>query len=143
MAPRQPIFNVPAGVPAKVSIIDSTLRLSNMRAGYLMTPELPGLDTLPTLTTWCFLVESPTGKKALFDLGVPPDYDSSFTPAVQTKLRGSGWEVQVEKHVVDTLQDGGVDPGSIDSVIWRYRIFVLFHIRIWDQSPCRCSETLC
>lgn len=118
--PQQPTFDVPAGAAAKVSIIDSTLRLSNMKTSYLMTPNLPGLDTLAPLTTWCFLVESPTGKKALFDLGVPPNYDSSFTPAIQTKLRNSGWEVKVEKHVADSLKEGGIDPGSISSVVWRY-----------------------
>lgn len=118
--PQQPAFDVPAGAAAKVSIIDSTLRLSNMKASYLMTPNLPGLDTLAPLTTWCFLVESPTGKKTLFDLGVPPDYDSSFTPAIQTKLRSSGWEIKVEKHVADSLKEGGIDLRTINSVVWRY-----------------------
>ena len=119
MSEQPPTISVPVGEPAKVSIIDSTLRLSNMRTGYLMTPDMPGLDTLATLTTWCFLVESSTGEKALFDLGVPPDYERSYTPAIQTKLKNSGWEIQVGRHVADILTEGGVDPGSINSVIWR------------------------
>ena len=119
MSPPKHTFNVPAGAAAKVSIIDSTLSLDGMKTGYLMGPDMPGFDVFPTIPTWSFLVESATGKKALFDLGVPPNYESAFTPLIQNKLKSSGWDVKAEAHVADILKEGGVDPGSINGVIWR------------------------
>jgi hypothetical protein len=112
------LFDVPAGAVALVSIIDSTLRISNMPLDYLMSPGMEGLDTMAPLTTWSFLVKSSTGKTALFDLGVPPDTDS-YSPLIVKKLKTCGWHVEAKKHVADILKENGVDPTTIDSVIWR------------------------
>lgn len=73
---------------------------------------------MPELPTWSFLVESDTGKKALFDLGVPPDWET-FAPAVTKRLKTNGWEVHADKHVVDILKDHQVDASSINSIVWR------------------------
>ena len=126
MSPPKPTFNVPAGAAAKVSIIDSTLSIDGMNTGYLMGPDMPGFDVFPTIPTWSFLVESSTGKKALFDLGVPPNYESAFTPLIQNKLKNSGFDVKVEAHVADILKEGGVDPGSINGVIWRLVLSIVW-----------------
>src|SRR3954451_22442035 len=98
------LFDVPPGAAAKVSIIDSSLRLNGIPVEYLMGPGVDGLDTFPTCPTWCFLVESSTGQKAIFDLGVPPDV-STFSPAVYDKLKSSGWSIEVRQHVADILKD--------------------------------------
>lgn len=113
------LFNVPDGSVATVRIIDSTTSIKNLRANYLMTPPIPGLDVMPELNTWSFLVESNTGKKALFDLGVPPNW-KDFSPVVTASLKARGWEVSAQKHVEEILRDHHVDPASINSIIWRY-----------------------
>lgn len=119
--PSKPLFNVPSGATATVKIIDSTLRLGKLPTHYLMTPAVEGLEHMPTMTTWSFLVESDTGKKALFDLGVPPDLET-YSPLIVKKLKDSGWDVRAEKHVADILNENGVKPEEINSVIWRYEI---------------------
>lgn len=88
---------------------------------HLMKPAMEGLDAMPTLTTWSFLVESPSGKKALFDLGVPKEPLKNFSPKyADTIKRNSNWDVHVPKNVADILGENNVQPSEIDSVIWRF-----------------------
>lgn len=115
------LFNVPSGATATVKIIDSTLRLSKLPSDYLMTPSVEGFSHMPTFTTWSFLIESASGQKALFDLGVPPDIET-HSPAIIKRIKNSGWDVRAEKHVADILSENGVRLAEINSVIWRYEI---------------------
>lgn len=118
---QRPRFDVPDGKAAKVSIIDSSLRLSGMPLTHLMKPAMEGLDSMPTLTTWSFLVESSSGRKALFDLGVPKEPLKKFSRKyADTIRRNSNWNVDVPKNVADILAENNVQPSEIDSVIWRF-----------------------
>ncbi|KAH7240164.1 beta-lactamase-like protein [Fusarium redolens] len=120
----RPRFDVPEGKAAKVSIIDSSLRLSGMPLTHLMKPAMKGLDAMPTLTTWSFLVESASGKKAVFDLGVPKEPLKNFSPKyANTIRRNSHWDVDVPKNVADILAENKVQPSEIDSVIWSHHHF--------------------
>jgi len=87
------LFDVPPGAVAKVSIIDSTVRLGGAPDSILITPKLEGFDVLPTLPSLSFLIESPAGKKAVFDLAVPFDPLNSYAPAVveQIPMIGTWW----------------------------------------------------
>lgn len=111
-------FQVPTGAVARVSVIDTTLRLSGMASSYLLKPSVDELEKMPTIPSWSFLVESLTGRRALFDLGVPPNKES-FSPAIQKKLSDSGWQVASEKDVSEILTENGVDLSTIEGVIWR------------------------
>lgn len=112
------LFDVPDGAVATVRIIDSTTSIKKLPTKALMTPEMPGLEFMPDIPTWSFLVESDTGKKALFDLGVPPDW-RNFSPVIMKRLAVYGCEVYAEKHVEEILRDHQVDPSSINSIVWR------------------------
>ena len=112
-------FLVPDGAAAHLRIIDSTTKLKGLPLSYLMTPPMPGMEVLPEAPTWSFLIESNTGRKALFDLGVPPNW-RDFSPVVAKPLQTRGWgEPSGERHVADILVDGGIDLSSINSIIWR------------------------
>jgi hypothetical protein len=113
------LFNVPNGAVALVYIIDTTFRLSNVNTTDLMVPALAGFERIPTLTTWSFLIESSTGKKAVFDLGVPPDINTYAQPLTEA-LKSTGWIIEADRNVVEILQENGVEADEIDSVIWRY-----------------------
>lgn len=115
---NKPPFDVPRGAVAKVSIVDSTLRLSKLKVSHLTRPPVEGFDEFPALPTWSFLVESPSGKKALFDLGVHKEL-RRYVPHIEKGIKERGWQVDVQEHVADTLRAHGVDPSEIDSVIWR------------------------
>ncbi|KIV77975.1 hypothetical protein PV11_09747 [Exophiala sideris] len=112
-------FAVPEGAVAQVRIIDSTTSIKNIETEHLMGPAMPGMPVMPEIPTWSFLVESGTGRKALFDLGVPPNW-RDFSPAVTDRLFESKWEISSEKHVADILRDEGVDLSSIKSIVWSH-----------------------
>lgn len=111
-------FNVPSGAVARVSIIDSTLRLGGMAASDLCKPPIEGWEEFPTIPTWSFLVESPTGRRALFDLGAHTDLNK-YVPRTQDNIKKRGWNPQVKEHVADIIKRHGIDPKEINSVIWR------------------------
>ncbi len=117
------LFGIPPGAASRVSIIDSTLRISHAPASFFLTPKLEGFDDLPTVPAWSFLIQSSTGKKAVFDLSVPPDPYNSYPPSVVRQLEELGWGVQVDKHVSQVLEDGGVNLTGISSIIWSHHHF--------------------
>lgn len=114
----KPPFEVPPGAVAKVSIIDSTLRLSKIKASSITRPPVEGFDELPTFPTWSFLVESPSGRKALFDLGGHKEL-GRYIPRTENHIKSHGWQLEVQEDVADILQRHGVDPKEIESVVWR------------------------
>lgn len=118
MPPSGPTFPVPSGKTAQVRIIDSTARLGKIPVSYLMQPPMQNLSHMPTLPSWSFLVESSSGKKALFDLGVPQDV-MSMAPVVADSLRQHGWEIDVAEEVIDILRRQGISAEEIDSIVWR------------------------
>ena len=118
--PSQDLFDIPQGAAAKISIIDSTLRVNKLPAKDLVLPQVTGFDFFPTTPAWSFFVESSTGERAIFDLGVPPNFTESFSPALVERIRSFGWDVSVEKHVVDVLREHGVDPKTVGSIIWSH-----------------------
>jgi len=114
------LFPIPPGATARVSIIDSTLQISNIPDTVFLTPKLKGLDIMPPAPAWCFLIESSTGQKAVFDLSVSPDPFNSYTPAIVQQLKDFGWDIQIKKHVAEVLEDGGVNLTEISSIIWSH-----------------------
>ena len=115
------LFPIPAGGVANVSIVDTTVRMRKLPASMFLSPSpVPGLPEMPTAVAWSFLVENPaTGRKVVFDLGVPKDQQAGIAPAILKQVASVNAEVDVEKDVADVLRDGGVDPKDIESVIWR------------------------
>lgn len=67
---------------------------------------------------WSFLVESSTGRKVLFDLGVGKS-DDCRTPDMRKQLEELKAELIVEKDTAEILEENGVPRDEIESVIWR------------------------
>ena len=81
-------------------------------------PEIKGFEALDC-PAYSFLIEHPpSGRKILWDLGVRKDWEN-FAPRIQKRIRDGGWQVTVEKGVAELLEEGGVKPEDIDSIIWR------------------------
>lgn len=118
MSQDKPPFEVPPGAVAKVSIIDSTVRLRKMSPSYLCKPPIEGWDEFPAAPTWSFLIESPSGKKALFDLGLHLDL-TRYVPRTQDNIKKNGWKSEAKENVADIIRRHGVSPKEIDSIIWR------------------------
>lgn len=109
----------PGGAVAHVSIIDSTSRIGRIRTQHLVIPDIQGFEYMPTLPTWSFLIKSSTGKKVLFDLGIPKDFSDGMSPAIRTHLARFGWHIEAPKNVSEILEENGVQTATIDSIIWR------------------------
>lgn len=114
----QALFEVPAGATAQVHIIDTAVRAAELPVNLILMPDVQGFEKLPPLASWSFLVQSSQGRKALFDLSIPPDINS-YTPLVSNFFKEVGIRLEGVKHVSEVLKDNGVDPSEIDSVIWR------------------------
>lgn len=69
--------------------------------------------------SFSFLIEHPSKKPILFDLGIRKDWQAlpSYPKFVEM-----GWEINVEKDVATILKDNGVDVdgGAIPSIVWSH-----------------------
>ena len=120
MAAIPPFSVPPSNHTAKIRMIDTTTRLRNLKVSQLMGPPLPGFETMPALPSWSFLIESDDdAQSALYDLGVPKNWETTFAAPVVERVHRMGWKVEVDKDITEILAEGGVDPGSVGSIIWR------------------------
>jgi hypothetical protein len=112
------LFDIPPGAATSVSIIDSSLRLSNISFDALVTPPLEGYTILPTAPLWSFLIEHSSNQKVLFDLGVAKDL-TQYVPSVYEGIVELPWVIEVEMNVADILKKNDIDPSEIDTIVWR------------------------
>jgi len=85
----------------------------------LLQPEYTGKADLQG-PSFSFLIEHPSHKPVLFDLGIRKDWEKlpSYSKFIEMK-----WYINVEKDVAEVLKDNGVDVdgGAIESIIWSHR----------------------
>lgn len=111
-----PSFDVPPGVSISVRIIDTTASLKLPIAPF-MDPPMPGFTHFEG-PTYSFLLEHPSGRKLLFDMGVRKDWTNLAGPIVNL-IQSLGWEVKVEKNMIEILEENGVKRNDIEAIIWR------------------------
>ncbi|KAH8431735.1 uncharacterized protein LDX57_009390 [Aspergillus melleus] len=117
MPESAPQLHIPASKhTVDVSIIDSTARIKIPLQAFIKDP-LPGHEHLQC-PAYSFLVEHPSGKKVLFDLGVRKDFDRA-APALLNAWKGR-LTLNVEDDIAGILKkDGRVGLEEINSIIWR------------------------
>ena len=113
-----PSFSAPPGSALSVRIVNTTSQIT-MPVSVLMKPPMPYFDTLRHIPSWSFLIEHPSGRKVLFDLGVRKDWEN-MAPAIVKMVKKAKWGVEVEKNTIQVLEEGGVQGKHIEAVIWRY-----------------------
>lgn len=116
-AKQPPPLNIPSGSTVSVKIIDSTTRL-RLPLSLLMGPKILGHDDL-NCPAYSFLIEHPSGRKLLFDLGTRKDLDN-LPPSIVEMISQPQWEFKVEKDVAEILEENGVSPRSIEAVVWSH-----------------------
>ena len=86
----------------------------------ILEPEILGHDTLQC-PAYSFLIEHPSGRKLLYDLGTRKDWQS-LPPMVLSLLKQHDLSIEVEKNVAEILQDHGVlvSGGAIEALIWSH-----------------------
>ncbi|KAI4190992.1 MAG: hypothetical protein L6R41_000442 [Letrouitia leprolyta] len=102
-----------------IHIIDSTSRIKGIPISLFMEPEIKGHDIVDC-PAFSFLIEHrATSTKLLFDLGVRKDWEKLSTK-IYDRIKAGGWSVTVEKGVADILKDNGVEPASVNAIIWSH-----------------------
>ncbi|KAL0062510.1 hypothetical protein AAF712_010644 [Marasmius tenuissimus] len=92
---------------------------SSVSASPFMEPILPGRD-ITAIPAYSFLIEHPSGRRVMFDLGARKDLDG-YPPAVQDYIKSFPHiNLVIEKDIVEQLTEGGVTLESIDTVIWSH-----------------------
>lgn len=87
-----------------------------------MAPPVPGLDKFKDSPSFSFLLEHPSGRKLVFDLGIRKDYSTGYAPSITEYLPTTNYDIQVTKNVADILEESGIPTKDVEAVIWRYSI---------------------
>ena len=86
--------------------------------GPFLQPDYTGKPTLqgPCLV---FLIEHPSHKPILFDLGIRKDWEKYPSYPIWVK---NEWKIEVEKDIATILTEHGVDVagGAIESIVWSH-----------------------
>ncbi|KAK9321090.1 beta-lactamase-like protein [Lipomyces orientalis] len=123
--PKQaPDLKIPNGSTAViVRIIDRQVSPNiNAASTHLLLPEIEQHNTVAGAPSFSFLIEHPSGRRLVFDLGLRKDY-KNLPPIVQKFLADFGWEITVQKNISEILEENGVPSSTIEAVIWSHHHF--------------------
>jgi hypothetical protein len=115
---KSPLIQLPAGEQVVTVKLINPVNFGPAILQRFMAPPVPGLETFKSSPSFSFLLEHPSGRKLVFDLGIRKDY-SNYAPSVAEYIPTTKYNIEVEKNVVDILSDAGIEPSSIEAVIWR------------------------
>ncbi len=89
----------------------------------LMGPPIPYVTTLgpessraPSLS---FFIEHSSGRRLVWDLGIRKDWQN-YAPVIANYIPTRNYTIEVEKSVIEILEDQGIKGQSIEAVIWRH-----------------------
>jgi len=113
-------FAIPAGEAIAAVKLINPVNFGPAVLQGLMGPPIPHVRTLgqgnsPSLS---FLIEHSSGRRLVWDLGIRKDWNN-YAPKIANYIPGRNYTIEVEKNVVEILEDGGVTGDSIEAVIWR------------------------
>jgi hypothetical protein len=109
-------WSIPEGKSLQVRIIDTTTSLK-LDTRQFMVPPVPGFEFTDGMA-YSFLLEHPSGRKLLFDLGMRKDPQNLSKP-ISDRIVSNGWVVSAEKNVADILKENDVKCDDIEGIVWR------------------------
>lgn len=83
-----------------------------------MAPMVPGLETFKSSPSLCFLIEHPSGRKLVWDLGIREDHNN-YATSIADYLPTTKYNFQFGKSVVNTLKESGTALEDIEAIVWR------------------------
>jgi glyoxylase-like metal-dependent hydrolase (beta-lactamase superfamily II) len=114
-----PDLKVPtSNTTVKVRIINTTTQIDGIPLAPFVQPEIKGFTHL-SCPAFSFLVEHPSSRNLLFDLGVRKDHEN-LAPRIVKRIADGGWKVVVKQGVREQLEANGVDGKSIEGIIWSH-----------------------
>ncbi|OJJ81314.1 MBL fold metallo-hydrolase [Aspergillus glaucus CBS 516.65] len=113
-----PPFQVPPGQEITVKLINP-VNFGPAQLHRFMGPPVPGMETHPSNPSFSFLLEHPSGRKVVFDLGIRKDY-LNYAPKIAEYIPTTKYKIEVTKNVVDILEEDGIKAGDVEAVIWSH-----------------------
>lgn len=118
MVAAQMSVDLPSGdVIIKVSLINP-VDFGPAILERFMAPPVPGLERFKTSPSLTFLLEHPSGRKLVWDLGIRKDFHN-YSKSIADYIPTTNYDIQVKKNVVDILEENGITGSEIEAVIWR------------------------
>lgn len=118
MSVEAPGISVPLGTKTVTVKLINPVNFGPAILQRFMAPPVPGLETFKTSPSLSFLIEHPSGRKLVWDLGIRKDYNN-YSASISSYLPTTKYDIQVEKNVADVLEEGGIQLKDIEAVIWR------------------------
>jgi glyoxylase-like metal-dependent hydrolase (beta-lactamase superfamily II) len=119
MAQPPPDLKIPSSfTTAQVRIIDTTSKIEGIPLAGFVEPPVKGFENL-SCPAFSFLVEHPSGRKLLFDLGVRKDHEN-YAPGIVKRIKDGGWKVVVKQDVREQLEANGVNSKDLEGIIWSH-----------------------
>ncbi|KAF2492421.1 Metallo-hydrolase/oxidoreductase [Lophium mytilinum] len=122
--PSPPLNIPPSNHTVRVSIIDGST-IANMPMSIMVKPAVLAGFSHVDIPSYSFLIEHPSGRTLLFDLGVRKDWEKQ-APCVVKMIKDAKAGMHVEKDVYDILAENGHDPDAVEAIFWSH-----YH---WDHT---------
>lgn len=118
MTHAPPDAHIPPGETIVVKLINP-VNFGPSKLSRFMEPPVDGLEGHPSVPSLCFLLEHPSGRKLLWDLGIRKDY-TNYAPKIAEYIPTTGYTIDAPRHLAEILEDGGIPRAEVEAVIWRY-----------------------
>jgi glyoxylase-like metal-dependent hydrolase (beta-lactamase superfamily II) len=119
MQKNENVVNLPSGTAAiSVSLINP-VNFGPSILSRFMAPLVPGLDTFKSAPSLSFLLQHPSGRKLVWDLGIRKDY-TNYAPTIAEYIPTTKYKIEVGDDVADTLDKNGIPRKDIEAVIWSH-----------------------
>ncbi|KAK7705630.1 hypothetical protein SLS64_007997 [Diaporthe eres] len=109
----------PSAATVDVRIIDTTSWISGLPTNVFFEPPIKGYDEL-SIPSYSFLIEHPSGRKLIFDLGARKDWENLSPATAGLIARFGPAKLEVKKGVREQLEEHGVHGSSIEGIIWSH-----------------------
>lgn len=118
MAAAKPHFKVPAGNTAVAVRMINPVNFGPAILTRFVLPQVPHVEKKRPGPCLTFLLEHPSGRKLVFDLGIRKDYQN-YSPTIANYIPTTNYTIEVTKNVADILDENDIPISSIEAVIWR------------------------
>ncbi|KAI8940647.1 hypothetical protein NX059_001917 [Plenodomus lindquistii] len=115
----QPRVKLPHGSTTVKTHLINPVNFGPAQIHRFMSPPVPGLETFKTSPSHSFLIEHPSGRRLVFDLGIRKDYQN-YSKSIAEYLPTTKYSIQVSENVADILQSNSVDLSTIEAVVWSH-----------------------
>jgi hypothetical protein len=140
------MLSLPSGpATVQVQIIDATAVMTNIPNSVFFQHNPKGFDTFKGRCSPFLITHTDNNsekRRVLFELGVRKDWRNLVprnVEMVEGWMKMFGFTIMVEKDVAEILGENGVDPGSIEAVIWR--VCCPFSLGLSNMCPLKADES--